>query len=136
MAALPLWWVSPHAVNPSFSCPLLPSSAFLRLRAPTITVCCPASCGRDWVRAAQMCDAFFPSPAEVVSAAAKAAALAPVLACTQHPNQALQPRRCPSLHTVFTLQSGLASWHWGRAIQTLSPFPSQQLSSNAQVFHW
>lgn len=54
MAALPLWLVSPHAVN----CPLLPSNAVPRLRAAA--TCCPAPCGRELGWGCSKVGCFFP----------------------------------------------------------------------------
>lgn len=48
MAALPLWWVSPHAVK----CPLLPSSALPQPRAVLLHVV------STWAGLAPRCDAF------------------------------------------------------------------------------
>lgn len=62
MAALSLWWVSLRAVNchPSPSCPLLPSGAFLQLRAGTVATCCPAACGGALGLGCSWVGCFFP----------------------------------------------------------------------------
>lgn len=54
MATLPLWWVSPQAVN----CPLLPSSALPQLGATA--TCSPAVCGRDLGWACSKVSCFIP----------------------------------------------------------------------------